>query len=199
MNKSWNSRLIYIFIRRWYPKKYKKRGKNSGLNESRFKFLCTDKKRNVDDLRAASIWDVPNSPWPLALRSGWARVFDYFGLRAHKISTWGWPIVMNTIDLSWSRATHDWPKVIVFKIFQPRVVELSQIWEHCEALNYDEGVPGRQMNNNPSLSSAIYLLRLKSLYLVVKPVPPCNAARFLKVHIPMSSNSPARSLQTHYG
>jgi hypothetical protein len=62
---------------------------------------------------------------------------------------------MNTLDISWSGATHDWPKVIVFQIFQLRMVELSQILENSVGLNFDENLPERQMSNSPNLSSAI--------------------------------------------
>ena len=37
------------------------------------------------------------------------------------------------------------------------------------------------------------------LYLVVEPVPPGNAPRFLKVHIPVTGNPPADSLQIRDG
>ena len=59
---------------------------------------------------------------------------------------------MNTLDLSWSRATHHRPKVIVFQIFQPRMVELSQILENSVELNVDENLPERQTSNNPGVS-----------------------------------------------
>ena len=79
------------------------------------------------------------------------------------------------------------------------MVELSQILENSVGLNFDENLPERQTSNSPNLSSAIRLLRVIRIYLVVKPVPPGNASRFLEVDIPVSSNSPADSLQTWYG
>ena len=58
---------------------------------------------------------------------------------------------MNALDFPWSCATHDWPKVIVFQIFQLGMVELSENLKKFAALNY-ENLPERQTSNNPNPS-----------------------------------------------
>ena len=81
---------------------------------------------------------------------------------------------MNTLDDSWSSDTHDRPKLIVFQVFQPRVVELPQISENFVRMVATRAYPdARRVTTLVYPQLYIYYAKQKTL-----PCRQTNATRY---------------------